>query len=114
MPELIAADRAQEIIEKRFIDGKTVSEVLEEGAMQEDHLHQIRAMCKKLYAANLNNDYYPTNFVVENGKLYYIDYECNAYMSQWNFENWGAQYWEIGVGEKVNKQSVACGAVTML
>ena len=25
----------------------------------------------------------------ENGKLYYIDYECNAYMQEWDFEHWG-------------------------
>lgn len=23
----------------------------------------------------------------------YIDYECNEYMEQWNFENWGIKYW---------------------
>lgn len=28
-----------------------------------------------------------------NGILYYIDYECNDYMEQWNFENWGIRYW---------------------
>jgi hypothetical protein len=31
---------------------------------------------------------------VENGKLYYIDYECNGYMEQWDFEHWGCTYWE--------------------
>ena len=25
--------------------------------------------------------------------LWYIDYECNEYMEQWNFENWGIKYW---------------------
>ena len=25
--------------------------------------------------------------------IYYIDYECNEYMDQWNFENWGIKYW---------------------
>ncbi len=23
----------------------------------------------------------------------YIDYECNGYMEEWNFENWGIKYW---------------------
>ena len=22
-----------------------------------------------------------------------IDYECNNYMDEWNFENWGIKYW---------------------
>lgn len=26
-------------------------------------------------------------------KEYYIDYECNDYMEEWNFENWGVKYW---------------------
>lgn len=50
-------------------------------------------MCGKLYPLNLNIDYFPTNFVVQNGKIYYIDYECNNYMEEWNFENWGIKYW---------------------
>ena len=61
--------------------------------MEETYLDQIRAMCDKLYAAGLNIDYYPTNFVPMDGTLYYIDYECNGYMEQWNFENWGCKYW---------------------
>ena len=38
-------------------------------------------------------DYYPTNFVARDGILYYIDFECNEYMEQWNYENWGCKYW---------------------
>ena len=55
---------------------------------------QLATMCRKLYAASLNIDYYPTNFVVEEGLLFYIDYECNPYSDRWNFENWGSKYWE--------------------
>ena len=50
-------------------------------------------MCQILYPAGLNIDYYPTNFVVQDDLLYYIDYECNAYMDEWNFENWGMKCW---------------------
>ena len=50
-------------------------------------------MCVVLYDANTNIDYFPTNFVVLEDKLYYIDYECNDYMEEWNFENWGIKYW---------------------
>ena len=50
-------------------------------------------MCRDLYAAITNIDYFPTNFVVQEDKLYYIDYECNDYMEEWNFENWGIKYW---------------------
>ena len=26
-------------------------------------------------------------------EIYYIDFECNDYMEEWNFENWGCKYW---------------------
>ena len=35
------------------------------------------------------------NFVPWQGTLYYIDYECNPYMEEWDFEHWGAQYWTL-------------------
>ena len=50
-------------------------------------------MADKAKSAGLNIDYFPTNFVVQNGLIYYIDYECNEYMDEWNFENWGIKYW---------------------
>lgn len=62
--------------------------------MEESYFFQIRKMCEILYKNNLNIDYFPTNFVVDENKvLFYIDYECNDYMDEWNFENWGIKYW---------------------
>lgn len=58
-----------------------------------DDREQVRQMCALLYDAHLNIDYFPTNFVAQNGELFYIDYECNDYMDEWNFENWGIKYW---------------------
>ena len=26
---------------------------------------------------------------------YYIDYECNGYQEQWDFEHWGIAYWSM-------------------
>ena len=50
-------------------------------------------MCALLYAHNTNIDYFPTNFVLQGEQLFYIDYECNGYMQQWDFEHWGIRYW---------------------
>lgn len=41
----------------------------------------------------MNIDYFPTNFVVQNGEIYYIDFEYNEYKKEWNFENSGIKYW---------------------
>ena len=93
MPELIEVDVERERILKEYIEGSTIFELVRQDRMQIAYLEQVRAMCALLYAANTNIDYYPTNFVVREGELFYIDYECNQYMEEWNFENWGVKYW---------------------
>ena len=99
MPRLLAADAPQERILKEYITGPTVAELLKEGHIDPNWLTQVRAMCGLLYPAGLNIDYYPTNFVPRDGTLYYIDYECSAYMEQWDFEHWGVQYWAVPTSE---------------
>ena len=93
MPELIDVDVKRERILKEYIRGDTVYELVRQDKMQPAYLEQVRGMCTLLYAAGINIDYYPTNFVVREGELFYIDYECNEYMEEWNFENWGVKYW---------------------
>lgn len=93
VPEMLDVDREQERILKVFVDGPTVYDMVLKDSVKEEHLEQMRQMCRKLYPAGLNIDYFPTNFVEENGKLFYIDYECNGYMEQWDFEHWGIGYW---------------------
>lgn len=103
MPRLLAVDCRQERILKEFIPGTTVADRLKKGEAETDWLEQVRAMCRRLYPAGLNIDYYPTNFVPCDGTLYYIDYECNPYMEQWDFEHWGIQYWAAQVWERTEK-----------
>lgn len=93
LPALLAVDRQQERILKEYIDGPTVDRLVLRDEMRPEYYTQISAMCQKLYNAHTNIDYYPTNFVVQDGVLYYIDFECNPYSDQWNYENWGRKYW---------------------
>ncbi len=93
MPRLLETDVQQERILKEFIDGETIFDLVRQERMEESYFAQIRALCRKLYAAGTNIDYFPTNFVVQNGRLFYVDYECNDYMEQWDFEHWGVKYW---------------------
>ena len=93
MPKLLDVDVSQERILKEYIPGDTIDQIVARREMKPEYLEQVKQMCALLYPAGLNIDYYPTNFVVRDGLLYYIDYECNSYMDQWNFENWGSQYW---------------------
>ena len=93
IPRMLDLDAEQERIVKEYIEGPTVMELLKAGESVEAFLPQVRAMAEQARAAGLNIDYYPTNFVVQDGLLYYIDYECNDYMEQWSFDSWGVKYW---------------------
>ena len=94
MPVLYEVDENQECLLKEYIEGPTVMELVESHLMKDDYIQQMMQMCTLLYQNHLNIDYYPTNFIVRNDVLVYIDYECNEYSDQWNFENWGIKYWK--------------------
>lgn len=93
MPCMLDVDIKNERILKEYIDGETIYDLVLQDKMKESYFDQVRSMCEMLYKAKTNIDYFPTNFVVQNDQLYYIDFECNDYMEEWNFENWGVKYW---------------------
>ena len=93
IPEMYDVDVNNERILKEFIEGETIADFVARDEVKPEYVEQVRQMCQLLYPAGLNIDYYPTNFVVQNGLLYYIDYECNEYSDEWNFENWGIKTW---------------------
>ena len=90
IPKMLDIDIEQEIIIKEYIDGDVISELKD----KTKNIPQVEEMARLAKEKGLNIDYYPTNFVVQNEILYYIDYECNEYMDEWNLENWGMQYWK--------------------
>ena len=93
IPKMHDIDTVNERIVKEYIDGDTIFEMVKNGCCVEAYLPQVREMAELAKNAGLNIDYFPTNFVVQDGLLYYIDYECNNYMEEWSFENWGVKYW---------------------
>ena len=93
LPQMLDVDIENERIVKEYIDGATIYELVKADAMDDSYVAQVREMAQLVYSTGLNIDYFPTNFVVQNGVIFYIDYECNAYMDEWNFENWGIKYW---------------------
>ena len=93
MPRMLAADVEKERILKEYVEGDTVFDLVRRDEMKPEYVEQMRALCEKLYAANINIDYFPTNLIVSGGKLVYVDYECNGYLEQWDFEHWGIRYW---------------------
>ena len=93
MPKMIDVDIENERILKEYVEGLTIFDLIKDDMMDSKYINQVQEMCKLLYPSNTNIDYFPTNFVVNNEILFYIDYECNDYMEEWNFENWGIKYW---------------------
>ena len=93
MPAMLDVDLENERILKEYVEGDTIYDLVLRDQMRPEYVEQVQAMCRLLYPANTNIDYFPTNFVVRDSQLVYIDFECNDYMEQWNFENWGIQYW---------------------
>ncbi len=93
IPKMLDVDVENELILKEYIEGDTIYDMVLNDEDVDKYLEQVKEMCKLLYPQNINIDYFPTNFVVQNGVIYYIDFECNKYMEEWNFENWGIKYW---------------------
>lgn len=98
IPKMIDVDIKTERIIKEYVDGELISDLVEKGKMKDSYIAQVRKMAESAFNAGLNIDYYPTNFVVKNNQnneeLFYIDYECNNYMDEWSFDNWGIKYWQ--------------------
>jgi len=93
LPAMLDIDMKREHILKEYIEGDTILDIVMEDKMLPDYFRQILEMSDLLFQSNMNIDYFPANFVVQHEKLYYIDFECNAYSEEWNFENWGKKYW---------------------
>ena len=93
LPKMFDVDITNERIIKEYIDGPTIYELVKNDAMNDVYITQVREMAATVCSFGLNIDYFPTNFIVQNGVIFYIDYECNSYMEEWNFENWGIKYW---------------------
>ena len=93
MPVMLDVDEEREHILKEYIEGDTVYDLVLRDEMRPEYLDQMREICRILYHANLNIDYFPTNFVVGENRFHYIDYECNPYDPKWDFEHWGVKYW---------------------
>lgn len=94
IPRMIDVDKKTERIIKEYVEGPMISELVEEGKLDPSYIEQVLTMQELCKKQGINIDYYPTNFIVNNGKIYYIDYECNKYDPKWDYDNWGKQYWE--------------------
>ena len=95
IPELLAIDFEKERIVKQYIPGRNVFELVREGLDVDPYRKQVSEMASLAKENGLNIDYFPTNFIVHEDLIWYVDYECNEYSREWDFENWGSRYWSM-------------------
>lgn len=93
MPELFGFNRDEQYLLKEYIKGPSLAELLAQQALPLSYFVQMREMCRILYANCLNIDYMPQNFIVKDRKLFYVDFECNKFSEEWDFEHWGIYFW---------------------
>lgn len=100
IPKLICYDFEKGYLVKEFIEGITASEMIANDQIPDLVFRQLFNMYHKVKSADMNIDYFPTNFIVSDQQLFYIDYECNSYKPEWNLPNWGLYYWANSEGFK--------------
>lgn len=108
MPELLEWNDDQQYLVKEYIPGKTAAELAAQGLLQDQHFMLAWKFNRTLASAGLHVDYFPTNFIVTDTEILYIDYECHPYNSEWDFENWGIYYWLNSAGLKTLLETGTC------
>lgn len=93
VPKLLAYDREGEFLVKEYIAGPSLAEMLACEGIPFRFFLQIQEICERAYARHLNIDYMPQNFIVQKDRIVYVDYECNPYDWNWDFEHWGIYFW---------------------
>lgn len=101
IPELLEANYEQCYLIKEHIDGELISDLVSCGAMTTEIFMKAFEFSEDLKAHDINLDYFPSNFVVRNNEIFYIDYELNAYIDEWDFTHWGIYYWLNQEGMKL-------------
>jgi len=93
IPKLIYYDLKASYLIKSYIEGVTLAEFITKNPYPLALYQQTYATFKHIEKKGFNIDYFPTNFIISNNKLYYIDYEINPYQPTWSFLSWGIHYW---------------------
>lgn len=93
IPKLLDVNIEENYLIKEYIEGDLVTELIVKGALPDLCVEQVCDMSEALKSQGLNIDYFPDNFVLRGGVLYYVDYEHNHYDAKWDLANWGLFYW---------------------
>ena len=98
MPELLDYNVERKYLVKEYIDGIVAAELIAGYKITESTLEQLFKIFRLAKNAGYNIDYFPSNFVIQDDRLFYIDCERNPYTPEWDLPNWGIYYWANGKG----------------
>lgn len=100
IPKLYYSNEKRNFLIKEYIDGITGAEWIASNSKSDSIISQIFDVFKLCKKNNINIDYFPTNFIINDNNLFYIDYEINEYLKEWDLLNWGIYYWANNSGMK--------------
>ena len=92
-PQLIGYSEEHYCLAKEYIAGELIVDIQQREGLDDRHFRAMLAMAATLKQAGWHVDFFPTNFVLNDRGLHYIDYEAHPYSEEWNFQNWGIFYW---------------------
>lgn len=93
VPKCFYIDFDQELVLKEYIKGQNIAEMIKKKKDVSAYLPQVEKMARQANKNNINIDYYPPNFILRKGLLYYVDYEIEKMDKRYTFEVWGKNYW---------------------
>ncbi len=94
MPQLYEVDVNRRIIAREFIVGPSLAYYIQSSGMKPEYKEQVQAMSDIARENGLNIDFDPSNFIVRDGIVYYVDYESEPYKDERSFEKYGLKLWE--------------------
>ncbi len=101
VPKLLEANAEHHYLIKEYVPGERVSDLVSRGAVTTQIFLKAFEFSEDLKRKLINLDYFPSNFIVARDEIYYIDYEINEYIDEWDFTHWGIYYWLNQEGMKL-------------
>jgi len=93
VPSLVYYDVSASYLIKTYIEGETLAHYIIEHAYPISlYLETYKAFID-IEKLGFTLDYFPTNFILKDNKLWYIDYEVNPFNEKWSFLSWGIHFW---------------------
>lgn len=93
IPKLLGYNKELNLVIKEYIEGEDILKYIQNETLDKDVFMQLFRYAEAINADNLNLDYFPSNFVLKDKTVYYINYKTYPYQEELNLRNWGIYYW---------------------